>query len=239
MVDIISNPETNNIISIILNSITVIFCAFLTGYFGLAAYRKKKKNSDEERADAAEKKLEDEKHKNELKALSEDIKKCTDTIEISMKTYKELDKRIDHLDQKVTGLDQRIHEKVSKQEKTIELLVDLTQQNTLKYTALMKSSKEHQDAINRSMYLEDLNMQLTNSTSNVVIVLGEAISSFVNDKEKTKIQQAIDEHKKEVHDVIRKSTSPIQPNYINDYLADVEMETELDNIKKLESSIGD
>lgn len=239
MVDIISNPETNNIISIILNSITVIFCAFLTGYFGLAAYRKKKKNSDEERADAAEKKLEDEKHKNELKALSEDIKKCTDTIEISMKTYKELDKRIDHLDQKVTGLDQRIHEKVSKQEKTIELLVDLTQQNTLKYTALMKSSKEHQDAINRSMYLEDLNMQLTNSTSNVVIVLGEAISSFVNDKEKTKIQQAIDEHKKEVHDVIRKSTSPIQPNYINDYLADVEMKTELDNIKKLESSIGD
>lgn len=239
MVDIISNPETNNIISIILNSITVIFCAFLTGYFGLAAYRKKKKNSDEERADAAEKKLEDEKHKNELKALSEDIKKCTDTIEISMKTYKELDKRIDHLDQKVTGLDQRIHEKVSKQEKTIELLVDLTQQNTLKYTALMKSFKEHQDAINRSMYLEDLNMQLTNSTSNVVIVLGEAISSFVNDKEKTKIQQAIDEHKKEVHDVIRKSTSPIQPNYINDYLADVEMKTELDNIKKLESSIGD
>lgn len=239
MVDIISNPETNNIISIILNSITVIFCAFLTGYFGLAAYRKKKKNSDEERADAAEKKLEDEKHKNELKALSEDIKKCTDTIEISMKTYKELDKRIDHLDQKVTGLDQRIHEKVSKQEKTIELLVDLTQQNTLKYTALMKSSKEHQDAINRSMYLEDLNMQLTNSTSNVVIVLGEAISSFVNDKEKTKIQQAIDEHKKEVHDVIRKSISPIQPNYINDYLADVEMKTELDNIKKLESSIGD
>ena len=239
MVDIISNPETNNIISIILNSITVIFCAFLTGYFGLAAYRKKKKNSDEERADAAEKKLEDEKHKNELKALSEDIKKCTDTIEISMKTYKELDKRIDHLDQKVTGLDQRIHEKVSKQEKTIELLVNLTQQNTLKYTALMKSSKEHQDAINRSMYLEDLNMQLTNSTSNVVIVLGEAISSFVNDKEKTKIQQAIDEHKKEVHDVIRKSTSPIQPNYINDYLADVEMKTELDNIKKLESSIGD
>lgn len=237
MGDIISNPETNSLISIILNSITVIFCAVITGYFGLVTYKKKKKTSDEERVAAAEKKLEEEKRKNEMTALSDDIKKCTDAIEASVKSYKELDNRITQLDQKVSGLNKRINDKVSKQEETIELLVNLTKQNTLKYTALMKSSKAHQDAINRSMYLEDLNMQLTNSTSNVVIVLGEAISSFVNEQEKTKIQKAIDEHKKEVHDVIRKSTSPIQPNYIDDYLADIEMKTELDSINKLENSI--
>lgn len=239
MGDLLSDPAFKDTLSVILNFISLIVVAVITGWFSLAQYRKKKKTDEEQRAINAEKLLEKERQQQEHDKLHAEIEKCVQLVEQTQKSVQRLDSSVTEMDRKMTYMDKRITQRLNSAESNIKKLIDMQTQITAKYTAMIKTTRENTAATNRLMVLENLNMQFTRSTSRLVVLISDAVAQDAPEPEKSRIEKTIAEHREEEDHVFDVLSNPVQSKYLKDYTEDLTFIPQIPDFDQLSNANGD
>lgn len=232
MGDLLSDPAFKDTLSVILNFISVIAVAAISGWFGLSQYRKKKKTEEEARAIAAEKELEKEREKQEHDKLHREIEKCVKLVEETQRSIQTVDSKVAEMDRKMTYMDKRITGRLNTAEANIGKLIEMQSKITKDYTAIIKTTRDNTAATNRLMVLENLNMQFTRSTSRLVVLISEAAAQGASDADKVRIERTIAEHREEEDHVFDVLANPVQSKYLKDYTEDLTFIPQIPNFNQ-------